>query len=71
MTDRARNAKRDNDAPRGVFRQSPRIWAIRFTCGAGRVHEETIGPLKGDAIRAHFARRSRALAEPGAYSGPS
>jgi integrase len=59
-----RNAKKD-DAPRGVFRQDPRTWAIRFTCGAGHIHEETTGPLKGDAIRAHFARRSRALAESG------
>jgi integrase len=58
-----KNAKKDN-APRGVFRQG-KAWAIRFTCALGHVHEETVGPVKGDAIRAHSARRARALAEPG------
>jgi integrase len=64
MTDGPRNAKKD-DAPRGVFRPDPRTWAIRFTCAAGHVHEETIGPVKTEAVRAHSARRAHALAEPG------
>src|SRR5262249_47821652 len=59
-----RSTRKRDAPPRGVFRHL-RAWAVRFTCGAGHIHEETIGPLKGDAIRAHFARRSRALAEPG------
>jgi integrase len=63
MSDRTRNAKKD-DAPRGVFRPDPRTWAIRFRCAVGHVHEETIGPVKQEAIRAHFARRARTLAEP-------
>jgi integrase len=64
MTDQPRNAKKD-DAPRGVFRPDPRSWAIRFRCAVGHVHEETIGPVKQEAIRAHYARRARALAERG------
>jgi hypothetical protein len=51
-------AKRD-DAPRGVFRRMPKLWAIRFVCCQGHIHEETIGALKGDAVRAHAARRQR------------
>jgi integrase len=61
--ERPKNAKKD-DAPRGVFRPDSRTWGIRFRCAVGHVHEETIGPVKQEAIRAHFARRARALAEP-------
>jgi len=59
----ARNTKKDA-APRGVFRQG-KAWAVRYRCGAAHVHEETVGPVKGEAIRAHSARRARALAAPG------
>ena len=56
--------KRDKDAPRGVFRHRAGGWAVRFTCGAGHIHEKKIGPLKGDAIRAHASMRQRAYGEP-------
>lgn len=56
--------KRD-DAPRGVRRHPSGVWAIRFTCGAGHLHKEKVGPLKGDAIRAYHTRRARAHDEPG------
>jgi integrase len=55
-------AKKD-DAPRGVFRQSPKTWGIRFTCALGHVHEETIGPVKTEAVTVHFRRRERARSE--------
>jgi site-specific recombinase XerD len=61
---RDRTTVKKDAAPRGVFRSTPKTWAIRFTCGAGHLHEETIGAGKGNAIRAHYARRARALAEP-------
>jgi integrase len=56
--------KKDQDAPRGLFRHASGGWAIRFTCGAGHIHEQKVGPLKVDAIRAHASRRQRAHAEP-------
>lgn len=56
--------KRDN-APRGVFRHASGVWAIRFTCGAGCLHKERVGVLKGDAVRAYHERRARAHDEPG------
>jgi integrase len=69
MSDRAPTTwsrKKKDDAPRGVFRHSPSVWGIRYACGAGcEKHEERVGPLKSDAIRAYFDRRSRAHAEPG------
>jgi hypothetical protein len=36
--------KGDADAPRGLFHPPSGGWAIRFTCGAGHIHEEKIGP---------------------------
>ena len=60
-----RSTKKKDQAPRGVFRHKAGVWAARYTCGAGHVHEERVGPLKGDAIRTHAARRQRAYAEPG------
>jgi integrase len=60
-----RGRKKDA-APRGVFKHSTGVWAVRFKCGAGcRRHEERVGPLKSDAIRVYHARRARVLAEPG------
>ncbi len=56
-------AKRD-DAPRGVFRRAPKLWAIRFVCGQGHTHEETMGALKGDAVRFHAARRQQVHEDP-------
>jgi integrase len=41
------------------------VWAIRYTCGAGHLHKEKVGPIKSDAIRAYHERRARAHHEPG------
>jgi site-specific recombinase XerD len=58
--------KKKDAAPRGVFRHPSGVWAIRYACGAGcEKHEERVGPIKGDAIRAYHDRRARAHAEPG------
>jgi site-specific recombinase XerD len=57
--------KKKDDAPRGLFRHGGGGWGIRYTCGAGHIHEEKVGPIKGDALRAHAARRARGYAEPG------
>jgi integrase len=57
--------KKKDNAPRGVFRHPSGVWAIRFTCGAGHLHKEKVGPLKSDAIRAYHDRRGRAHAESG------
>jgi len=52
--------RKKDSAPRGVFRHPSGVWAIRYACGAGcEKHEERVGPLKSDAIRAHAARRQR------------
>jgi integrase len=32
-----------------------------FTCGAGHIHQERVGPLKSDAVRVYHERRARAL----------
>jgi integrase len=58
--------KKKDAAPRGVFKHPSGAWAIRYACGAGCAkHEERIGPIKSDAIRAYHDRRARAHAEPG------
>src|SRR5262245_17754251 len=57
--------KKKDDAPRGLFRHAGGGWAIRYTCGGSHIHEEKIGSIKGDALRAHAARRARCYAEPG------
>ncbi len=51
-------------APRGVFRHPSGEWAIRFTCGAGHVHEEKIGRDKTQAKDTHAARRLRVRQHP-------
>lgn len=56
--------KKDSDLPRGILRLG-RAYGIRFTCGAGHIHEEKVGPIKGDAVRAQAARRARVYAEAG------
>ncbi len=48
--------------PRGVFRHRSGFWAVRFTCGAGHIHEEMVGPIKSDAISAYYKRRDRSRA---------
>jgi site-specific recombinase XerD len=64
MSDSWSLAKKDA-APRGVRRHESGVWGIRYTCGAGHLHKEKVGPLKGDAIRAYHDRRARAQDEPG------
>lgn len=56
--------KKKDSAPRGVRRHESGVWGIRYTCGAGHLHKEKIGPLKTDAIRAYHERRGRAHNEP-------
>ncbi len=60
-----RTTRKKDNAPRGVFRHASGLWAIRFTCGAGHIHEERASSIKTEAIRAHQDRRRRALGEPG------
>jgi integrase len=60
---RRSTVKRD-DAPRGVFRRAPKLWAVRYVCGQGHTHEETIGALKGDAVRIHAGRRQQVHENP-------
>lgn len=64
-SDPSRNTRKKDNAPRGVFRPRSGVWGIRFTCGAGCIHEETVGPIKGDAVRAYHERRNRVHDEPG------
>src|SRR5262249_37879951 len=59
------STKKKDQAPRGVFRHPSGAWAIRFTCGAGHIHKERVGPIKADAARAYHDRRARAHAEAG------
>src|SRR5262249_47471384 len=61
---RDHNTRKRDNAPRGGFRHRSGLWAARFTCGAGHIHEEKVSPLKSDAIRTHAARRQRAHEEP-------
>jgi len=60
-----RDTRKKDSAPRGVFCHRSGVWAVRFTCGAGHIHQEKVGPLKGDAIRIYYERRARAYDEPG------
>jgi hypothetical protein len=32
--------KKDQDAPRGLFRHPAGGWAIRFTCASGQIHRK-------------------------------
>jgi site-specific recombinase XerD len=59
------STKKKDDAPRGLFRHVGGGWGIRYTCGAGHVHQEKSTALKGDALRAYNDRRGRAHQEPG------
>src|SRR5262245_33808547 len=56
----ARTTTKRDAAPRGVFRPKPKVWAIRFVCGQGHVHEETVGLEKSAAVKKHHDRRNQA-----------
>ena len=60
-----RDTRKKDCAPRGVFRHRSGVWAARFTCGAGHIHQERVGPIKGDAVRTYHERRARVHGEPG------
>src|SRR5215831_7251734 len=60
-----RTTRKKDAAPRGIFRHRSGVWAARFTCGGGHIHQERVGPLKSDAIRVYHDRRARAQDEPG------
>lgn len=47
------------------------LWAVRFTCGAGHIHEERVGTVKSEAIQRYHERRGRALSEPAGARGQS
>ncbi len=59
-----RSTKKKDSAPRGVFRHRSAVWAARFTCGLGHIHQECVGPLKSDAVRVYHERKAQAYAEP-------
>jgi integrase len=65
MTTRAWSTRKKDNAPRGVFRHPSGVWAIRFTCGAGHLHKEKVGPMKTQATNAYHDRRARARREVG------
>src|SRR5262245_20087577 len=60
-----RSTHKKDKAPRGIFRHPSGVWAVRFTCGAGHLHKQKVGPLKTDSIRTYHERRARAHDEPG------
>src|SRR5437879_11719570 len=60
-----RDTRKKDPAPRGVFRHPSGVWAIRFTCGAGPIHRQPVGPRRSEAVRAYHERRARVLDEPG------
>ena len=52
--------KKDQAPARCIPACPPVWWPLRFTCGAGHVHQERVGPIKGEAIRVyHEAGRER------------
>ena len=61
----ARSTRKKDSAPRGVFRHRSGVWAARFTCGAGHIHQERVDSLKSDAVRVYHERRARVHDEPG------
>jgi integrase len=66
VTSTTKWSRRKKDrASKGVYRRPNGVWAIRFTCGAGHLHKERVGKLKGDAEREHDSRRLRAQREAG------
>src|SRR5438034_8150037 len=59
------STRKKDRAPRGVYRHPSGDWAIRFTCGAGHIHKQRVGPLKTEAVRTYHERRNRAQREAG------
>jgi site-specific recombinase XerD len=59
------STRKKDAAPRGLFRHTSGVWAIRFTCGAGHLHKERVGSLKTQAVARYHERRGRARSEPG------
>ena len=48
-----------------MLRGAAKAGCLSKACGAGcEKHEERVGPLKSDAIRAHAARRQRVHDDP-------
>jgi site-specific recombinase XerD len=62
---RSWSTRKKDEAPRGLFRHPSEEWGIRYTCGAGHIHQEKAGPIKTVALRAYHDRRARAHDEPG------
>lgn len=60
-----RSTRKKDNAPRGVFRHPSGVWAVRFTCGLGCIHQEKVNALKSDAVELYHERRKRARGEPG------
>lgn len=60
-----RNTRKKDNAPRGVFRHPSGVWAIRFTCSLGCVHQEKVGVLKSEAVEVYHDRRRRTRGESG------
>jgi integrase len=69
-SERSWSRKKRDPLPRGLFvhpasTAKSTLYAIRYMCGAGHVHQEKAGPLKSDAIRRYHDRRGRMRDEPG------
>src|SRR5712692_1339569 len=62
---RSWSTRKKDQAPRGLFRHPSEEWGIRYTCGAGHIHQEKAGPIKTGAVRGYHDRRARAHDEPG------
>jgi integrase len=65
MTETRWSTRKKDNAPRGVRRHPSGVWMIRYTCGAGHIHKEKIGPIKTAATNAYHDRRARARREAG------
>lgn len=59
-----RNTRKKDRAPRGVFRHRSDVWAVRFTCAGGHIHQARVGLLRSDAVRVYHERRALVLDEP-------
>lgn len=62
---RLHDTHKKDKAPRGVFRDSRDAWKIRFTCGAGHIHEQKVGRLKEQAVDTYHERRKKTHDDPG------
>src|SRR5262249_58446072 len=59
------STKKLDKAPRGVYRHPSGDWGVRYTCGAGHIHNERVGRVKQDAKDTCDKRRLRTKNEPG------